>query len=198
MALFFSNSNIDTRAEFDHRLEQARKLGAADGVAVVADVYDHADWLEHVAAGFEDAPEKGARCARCFRYSLARAAAYAAAHGYDGFTTSLTISPHKISAMVFAAGADAAWMASTAPCGGTSAAVPEFLAVDFKKRDGFLHSLRRTQELGLYRQSYCGCEFSKCAVARPIPAQSSFIRQHQVLDGQTQDITTSQSGLSSE
>lgn len=166
VALFFSNSNIDTRAEFDHRLEQARKLGAADGVAVVADVYDHADWLEHVAAGFEDAPEKGARCARCFRYSLARAAAYAAAHGYDGFTTSLTISPHKISAMVFAAGADAAWMASTAPCGGTSAAVPEFLAVDFKKRDGFLHSLRRTQELGLYRQSYCGCEFSKCAVTQ--------------------------------
>lgn len=161
MTLFFSNCNVDTREEFDRRLAQAAKLGEADGVAVVADRYDHADWLENVARGFEDAPEKGARCARCFRYSLARAAAYAAAHGFDAFTTSLTVSPHKPTAMVFAAGRDAAWIASTAPCGGTSAASAKFLETDFKKKDGFLRSTRRSRELGLYRQDYCGCEFSK-------------------------------------
>ncbi len=149
MTLFFSNCNIDTRAEFERRLAAARKLGDADGVAVVADAYDHAAWLEQVAAGFEDAPEKGARCARCFRFSLARTAAHAAAHGYDAFTTSLTVSPHKVSPAVFAAGADAAGNAST------------FLAVDFKKKDGFLCSLKRAAELDLYRQSYCGCEFSR-------------------------------------
>jgi len=154
VALFFSNSNIDTREEFERRLAEARKLAAADGVEVVADAYDHADWLEKVAKGHEAEPEKGARCARCFRYSLARAAAYAAAHGYDAFTTSLTVSPHKVSPMVFAAGAEAA--------GGAS----KFLEVDFKKKDGFLRSLRRTEELGLYRQSYCGCEFSRRAVVR--------------------------------
>jgi len=161
VALFFSNSNIDTREEFDRRLAAARALGEADGVEVVADEYDHADWLEKVAAGFEDAPEKGERCARCFRYSLSRAAGYAAANGYDAFTTSLTVSPHKVSPMVFAAGEDAAWQASTAPCGGSSAPAPEFLKIDFKKKDGFLRSLMRSAELGLYRQSYCGCEFSK-------------------------------------
>lgn len=161
VTLFFSNCNVDTREEFDRRLAQAAKLGEADGVAVVADRYDHADWLENVARGFEDAPEKGARCARCFRYSLARAAAYAAAHGFDAFTTSLTVSPHKPTAMVFAAGRDAAWIASTAPCGGTSAAPAKFLETDFKKKDGFLRSTRRSRELGLYRQDYCGCEFSK-------------------------------------
>ena len=161
VALFFSNSNIDTEAEFEKRLDNARKLAEADGVELVADTYDHADWYENVAKGFEDAPEKGARCARCFRYSLARTAAWAAEHGYEAFTTSLTVSPHKVSPMVFEAGADAAWGVSAKDCGGSAAAAPEFLPVDFKKKDGFLRSIRRTEELGLYRQSYCGCEYSR-------------------------------------
>ena len=161
VALFFSNSNIDAEAEFEKRLDNARTLAAAEGVEVVADSYDHADWLEKVAKGFEDEPEKGARCARCFRYNLARTAAYAAAHGYDAFTTSLTVSPHKVSRMVFEAGVDAAWSVSAKDCGGSAAAAPAFLPVDFKKKDGFLRSLRRAAELGLYRQSYCGCEFSR-------------------------------------
>ena len=150
MVLFFSNCNIDTREEFEKRLAEARKLAAADGVELVADEYDHADWLEKVAKGFEQEPEKGARCARCFRYSLARTAAWAAAHGYEAFTTSLTVSPHKFSPAVFAAGREAAERGI-----GLS-----FLEVDFKKKDGFLRSLKRSSELGLYRQDYCGCEFS--------------------------------------
>ena len=128
---------------------------------LVADTYDHADWYENVAKGLEDAPEKGARCARCFRYSLARTAAWAAEHGYEAFTTSLTVSPHKVSPMVFEAGADAAWGVSAKNCGGSAAAAPKFLPVDFKKKDGFLRSVRRAEELGLYRQSYCGCEYSR-------------------------------------
>ena len=161
VALFFSNSNIDTEAEFEKRLDNARKLAEADGVELVVDTYDHADWYENVAKGFEDAPEKGARCARCFRYSLARTAAWAAEHGYEAFTTSLTVSPHKVSPMVFEAGADAAWGVSAKDCGGSAAAAPNFLPVDFKKKDGFLRSVRRAEELGLYRQSYCGCEYSR-------------------------------------
>ena len=164
VVLFFSNSNIDTREEFEKRLAEARKLAAADGVTLVADEYDHADWQEKVAKGFEQEPEKGARCARCFRYSLARAAKWAQAHGLEAFTTSLTVSPHKISQMVFAAGQDAAWEMSVAPCGGSAVSAPQFLEVDFKKKDGFLKSLRRSAELGLYRQAYCGCEFSRSRV----------------------------------
>ena len=166
VALFFSNSNIDAEDEFEKRLDNARILANAEGVELVADAYDHSDWLEKVAKGFEDEPEKGARCARCFRYNLARAAAYAAAHGCEAFTTSLTVSPHKVSPMVFAAGDDAAWAVSAKDCGGSAAAAPKFLSVDFKKKDGFLRSLRRAAALGLYRQSYCGCEFSKRAVGK--------------------------------
>ena len=144
VTLFFSNSNIDTREEYEKRLAEARKLAATEGVALVADAYDHPEWLREVAAGYEDEPEKGRRCERCYRYNLARTAGYAAAHGFEAFTTSLTVSPHKPSAKIFAASDD-----------------PRFLREDFKKKDGFKLSVRRAAELGLYRQSYCGCEFSK-------------------------------------
>lgn len=142
--MLFANSNIDTKDEFDKRLGEARRLASADGVEIAALPYDHDEWLREVAAGFEAEPEKGARCMRCFRYNLAKAARYAAAHGFDAFTTSLTVSPHKVSEMVFAASDD-----------------PHFLKENFKKHEGFKRSLERSAELGLYRQSYCGCEFSK-------------------------------------
>ena len=144
VTLFFSNSNIDTPEEFERRRAAAAALAAADGIAFVCDEYDHADWLEKVAKGFEGEPEKGRRCERCFRYNLAKAAKFAAANGFDEFTTSPTVSPHKPSALVFAASDD-----------------ERFLKIDFKKKDGFRLSVHRSAELSLYRQSYCGCEFSR-------------------------------------
>lgn len=146
MTFFFSNSNLDTSEEFVRREAALRQLAAVDKLDVIVDEYRHQDWLERVARGFESEPERGARCTRCFRYNLARAATYAAEHGYDAFTTSLTVSPHKPTPVIFAVGS----------------AFPQFLPVDFKKQDGFLCSVRRAKELGLYRQNYCGCEFSKC------------------------------------
>lgn len=146
--MYFANSNIDTCEEYERRLAAARKLAEADGVEIVAEPYDHDDWLNSVAAGYEHEPEKGARCERCFRYNLAKTAAFAAKIGAEGYTTSLTVSPHKVSSIIF----------SSVPQSSTS---PAFLPYDFKKKGGFLESTRRACELKLYRQSYCGCEFSK-------------------------------------
>ncbi len=145
VVLFFANSNIDTKAEFEKRLESARRLAEADKVKLVVLPYDHEDWLRQVADGFECEREKGLRCARCFRYHFEKAAAYASAHGCEAWTTSLSVSPHKVSKTIFEAASD----------------LPGFLAEDFKKGGGFLLSCRRAQELNLYRQAYCGCEFSR-------------------------------------
>ncbi len=149
VTLFFSNSNIDTREEFEKRLAAAQTLAEAEGIPLMVDPYDPAAWFKAAAEGYEREPEKGARCARCFRFNLARTAAVAQAQGFDGFTTSLTVSPHKCSAVIFAEGE----------------AHPNFMKIDFKKKNGFLCSTRRTAELGLYRQNYCGCAFSHSAPA---------------------------------
>lgn len=148
VTMLFANSNIDTREEFEKRLGEAKKLAAVEGVEIHALPYDHEEWLREVAIGYEDAPEKGARCERCFRYNLAKAAEFAVEHGFREFTTSLTVSPHKVSPVIFSVAKALAGRV-------------EFLPEDFKKREGFKLSVRRTQELGLYRQAYCGCEFSK-------------------------------------
>ncbi len=154
--MLFANSNIDTREEFEKRKTEAEKLAQHDGVRFASLPYDHDEWLREVAAGYENEPEKGARCARCFRYNLAKAAAFAAANGHDAFTTSLTVSPHKVSKVIFAAGQTVASLTTD-----SRQPIVKFLECDFKKREGFKLSVKRANELGLYRQGYCGCEFSK-------------------------------------
>ncbi len=148
--MYFANSNIDTAAEFEKRKGEAKKLADHDRVGFAAEPYAHGEWLKEVASGFEHEPEKGARCERCFRYNLAKTAAYAKAHGFDAFTTSLTVSPHKVSEVVFAAGREAAReIGDAARTESAPYRCPVFLEENFKKREGFKLSLKRAAELGL-------------------------------------------------
>lgn len=155
--LFFSNSNIMPREEYDWRVAAARDYAAKKEVEFVEDDYDNDRWLKSVK-GLEAEPEGGRRCSACFRYNLRRAADYACDHNFPGLTSTLTVSPHKRSMLVFEAG-DEAVAAATA-------ARPEcvhtltFMRFDFKKKNGFLNSLHLAKEHALYRQTYCGCIFS--------------------------------------
>jgi predicted adenine nucleotide alpha hydrolase (AANH) superfamily ATPase len=144
VVLYFANSNIDTREEYEKRFEAARTLARVDGVELVAEEYNHEDWLREVANGSENEPEKGFRCERCYRYNLERTLAYLEKNGYDAFCTSLTVSPHKPSAKIFAATDD-----------------PRFLKEDFKKKEGYKRSIELSKKHNLYRQNYCGCVYSK-------------------------------------
>lgn len=144
--LFFSDFNLWPHEEYLRRLAAARRLAEAEGIELVEDAPDHARWKAEVAEGYEGCAEGGARCARCFRFSLTRAAQALGRLRCAAFTTSLTVSPHKRSALIHAIGREV---------GGE-----RFIPYDFKKKDGFLSSNRRAAELGLYRQIYCGCEFS--------------------------------------
>ncbi len=144
VTLFFSNCNLFPPEEYERRLAAARTLATQYRLPLVEDVYDHQAWREWVR-GLEQEPERGARCRRCFEFSLRRAAAHARAHGFDAVATTLTISPHKDTEVIFAAG---------------RAATDAFLEVDFKQDGGFQRSVELSRSHGLYRQQYCGCEFS--------------------------------------
>lgn len=144
--LFFSDYNIYPHEEYLRRREAARQLAEANDIPFIEDPPDHALWQEAVAKGFEQCKEGAERCARCFRFSLQRT--FDALKKYDAiaFTTSLTVSPHKRSAVLHAIGKEV---------GGA-----RFIPYDFKKQNGFLDSNQRAAALGLYRQTYCGCEYS--------------------------------------
>ena len=104
--VFFSNSNITPRGEYDLRLGELRRYAALMGVELVEDEYDHDAWLEAVS-GLEAEPERGRRCAACFRFRLARAARYAASRGLSVLATTLASSRWKDLDQVNAAGDDA-------------------------------------------------------------------------------------------
>lgn len=141
--LFFSNSNIWPYEEYEKRYENLLIVARRYDLRVIKDKYDHDVWREWVK-GLENEPEHGKRCSRCFRFNLLRAEAEAEKEGIEHFATTLTVSRFKKSAAVFHEGED----------------LPLFEKIDFKKKDGFALSCRLSAEMGLYRQSYCGCEFS--------------------------------------
>ena len=104
--VFFSNSNIYPRAEYDLRLAELQRYACAMGVELVADEYDHDAWLAAVR-GLEREPERGERCAACFRFRLARAARYAASRCLPVLATTLASSRWKDLAQVNEAGISA-------------------------------------------------------------------------------------------
>jgi len=143
VGLYFCNSNIYPVEEFEIRCNDMQQYAELKHIPIWISDYAHDDWLSFIK-GFENEPEKGERCRLCFRYNLAKTAHLAEAEHYDLFTTTLTISPHKISKVIFEEGNK----------------YKTFLDIDFKKQDGFKRSLELSKVNNFYRQKYCGCEFS--------------------------------------
>lgn len=143
IVLFFSNSNIFPESEFDKRYENLLRVASFYNLEVVKDVYEHDKWLEAVK-GYEGEKEHGVRCPLCFDFSLNRACQYLKNYDFDYFCTTLTVSRFKNSKLIFQVGEK----------------YYPFIQIDFKKKNGFARSLEISKELGLYRQQYCGCEFS--------------------------------------
>ena len=151
ITILYYNPNIWPAAEYRRREEELERFVAAAhplGVTVVEDRYDPEEFYA-AARGLEAEPERGARCTACYRLRMRRAAAYAAANGFDWFATTLSISPHKDAERINRIGQELA----------AAYGVPH-LPSDFKKKNGYLRSLQLSAEYGLYRQDYCGCVYS--------------------------------------
>lgn len=159
ITVLYYNPNISPEEEFCKRAEEQRRLIAAlpvkNPVSLVVDDYDPREFFD-IAKGLENAPEGGERCFKCYRLRLERAANYAAAHGFDYFCTTLSISPLKNAAKINEIGE-----ALEAELCERNFPSVKFLPSDFKKKGGYPRSIELSREYGLYRQNYCGCVFSK-------------------------------------
>ena len=145
--VYFCNPNLDTKEEFERRLEAQKIVCMYHWVDLIIEEYRHEDFLR-VANGLENEPERGRRCDECIRLRLKKTAEKARELGITKFTTSLVISPHKNFAKITRIAEELAGDL-------------EYIAIDFKKKDGFLKTNTLSKKLGIYRQNYCGCEFSK-------------------------------------
>lgn len=147
--VFFFNPNIFPLSEYSRRKDELIQFCKTKNYQYIVDE-DESDilWREFIK-GYEHEPEKGQRCNLCFEYRLNKTLLKAKELGIKQITTTLTISPHKVSKNIFEVGRNI--------CKNSDV---EFLEFDFKKDNGFLKTNQIAQENGLYRQSYCGCEFS--------------------------------------
>ncbi len=149
---FYYNPNIYPEEEYHRRVEELIRFTGeapfASGVAVAEGRYDRNEFLQAID-GLTDLYEGSERCYRCYELRLLESALYAAENGFDLFTTTLSISPMK----------KAAWLNEIGERIGKEYGV-EYLVSDFKKKDGYKRSIELSKEYSLYRQDYCGCEFS--------------------------------------
>lgn len=145
---FFYNPNIYPEDEYKKRLLELTSF--ADLKKYKLQIYEESEekWLKAVE-GHEQEKEGGNRCEICFRLRLEKTAKFASQNNYDGFTTVLTVSPHKNSALINKIGKEL-----------ENKHQIYFLEADFKKNDGFKKSLKISRDYGFYRQNYCGCKFS--------------------------------------
>lgn len=153
ITLFFYNPNISSAEEFQKRLCElerfVKEAPFAKGIKIISPEYNHGEFLS-AAAGLENAKEGGGRCEKCFRLRLNETARQAAGLGFEYFATTLTISPLKNAEKINLCGEDAAVAGNVL-----------YLPTDLKKRERYKRSIELSSEYGLYRQSFCGCEFSQ-------------------------------------
>ena len=124
---YFNGDNFDTKNEYESRLYALRRVCSG----IILDLYN---------------PKEFTDCQDCIRYRLQKCAETAKNHGFDCFTTTLTVSPHKNTAMINRIGREV----------GKAVGIP-FVEYDLKKDGGFEKTVKISKELGLYRQKYCGC-----------------------------------------
>jgi predicted adenine nucleotide alpha hydrolase (AANH) superfamily ATPase len=148
LILFFPNSNIYPAAEREKRLRYAKEVSKIYDCEFIFENYNHADWKEFVS-GLEAEKEGGKKCKKCIEMNLTKTVLKAKELGIDNFTTTLTVSRFKKSKDVIAVGKEVAKKFGL-----------NFLDYDFKKKGGFERSIELSKKYDLYRQNYCGCEFS--------------------------------------
>ncbi len=152
LKLYFYNPNIYPKEEYEKRLAQFDKLLGAEefskGIEILPSVYEP-EKFEEAVKDLHNEKEGGARCTQCFILRLEETAKKAKEIGADYFCTTLTVSPHKNSQLLNELGLKAQKKYGV-----------KFLLSDFKKKEGYKRSTVLSNELGLYRQNYCGCKYS--------------------------------------
>ncbi|MBQ7885095.1 MAG: epoxyqueuosine reductase QueH [Clostridia bacterium] len=149
VTVVYYNPNIFPQEEYLLRKNEQIKLLKKLNVNFLDCEYNYFDFKNFVA-GLEDEPEGGKRCNKCFLLRLDYVAKKAKELGFNYFGTTLTISPHKNEQIINQIGENLQDKYKI-----------NYLFADFKKKNGFLNSIKLSKQYNLYRQDYCGCEFSK-------------------------------------
>lgn len=152
ITVYYFNPNIYPPEEYAFREQEQKRLlsdmPSPHPLHILPAAYHPEDYFAAVK-GMEELPEKSDRCRVCFTLRLEETAKVAKEQGFDYFTTTLSLSPHKNAELLNEIGGTLAEQYGVS-----------YLFSDFKKKNGFKRSTELSAQYGMYRQDYCGCLFS--------------------------------------
>ncbi|MCY6484959.1 epoxyqueuosine reductase QueH [Clostridium aestuarii] len=153
ITVFYYNPNIHPEYEYRKRVEEQKEF-IKNFPAVKKIDFIEGDYIPeeffNLTKGLEKEKEGGIRCFKCYEFRLKETAKQAKKLGFDYFTTTLSISPHKNAEKLNKIGERISEKFEV-----------KFLNSDFKKRNGYKRSIELSSEYNLYRQNYCGCIYSQ-------------------------------------
>ena len=153
VTVLYYNPNIEPFNEYEKRKEEQKRFiktfKGKNKIDFLDCDYDN-ESFKNIAKGYEDAPEGGERCHRCYNLRMEKTCILAKEKGYDYFCTTLSVSPFKNSQVLNQIGHDLEQKYNV-----------KYLYSDFKKEDGYKKSIEFSKKYNLYRQNYCGCNYSK-------------------------------------
>lgn len=136
----YANPNIHPAEEYERRRDTMIAYARERGIGVIELPYNPTLWHEAVSG----AAGKAERCRACYRLRIGLVAAEAAHRGFDAVSTTLSVSPYQDQDGIRQEGERAC-----------AAVGVRFIYEDYRER--YPEATRRSRELGMYRQNYCGC-----------------------------------------
>lgn len=153
ITILYYNPNIEPFEEYEKRKQEEirfiEQYPNKNKLDIIDCDYDNI-LFKKMSEGLEQEKEGGARCVKCYHLRLDKTASMASELNYDYFATTLTVSPLKNSEKLNTIGKFLETKYNI-----------KYLVSDFKKKEGYKHSIELAKEYDLYRQDYCGCIYSK-------------------------------------
>jgi predicted adenine nucleotide alpha hydrolase (AANH) superfamily ATPase len=160
-SIFFYNPNIQPVEEFKQRARTMDEFASSLGIEIIHGAYDSAIWTKALGEtvgvyplvqNSTDYPfnleKRRSRCRACYNQRFDRLASVAKELGYDSVSTTLSVSPYQFADIMKIELQRAAGLHSV-----------EALFHDFSPL--YPQTVRISREMGMYRQNYCGCLYSK-------------------------------------
>jgi len=153
ITLYFYNSNIYPKEEYDKRLKDVEKIAKIYKLKFVNGGYKHSEWLEYIKKSLSQPPEEylenSDRCLSCFRFRLEKTVEFAKRNNFNEFNTTLSVNRFKNINFIneYAEKLSKKYQLT-------------YKILNIDPNQAYKTGLDLSKRYNLYRQRYCGCEFS--------------------------------------
>jgi len=153
LVLLFYNPNIYPKSEYLKRYLQVKKIAKIYQLKPYRGPYQPKKWLKFLKKNLSQAPESylenSQRCQQCFAFRLKYTAAFAKKFHFKNFGTTLSINRFKDAKFINQVGEELAKICHLKY---------ETFPLDIHQAEKISREL--SQKYQIYRQKYCGCQFS--------------------------------------